>query len=153
MLLAKTREWLLKNKRRNSDQQKVYRQKNLQKRLENCREWYRKNRYKPEFILKRRRSDILAQQKRRALKSGAAINLQAIKQWMDKVKNKRAAKCYHCQNRIPTTEIHFDHIVALSAGGEHSIRNLCVSCPSCNLKKGAKPLRLWVKTGQQILEL
>lgn len=33
-----------------------------------------------------------------------------------------------------------DHIVPLSAGGEHSYRNTQCSCRGCNMKKGARPL-------------
>lgn len=33
---------------------------------------------------------------------------------------------------------HVDHIQPLSKGGSNRIENICISCPPCNLKKGAK---------------
>lgn len=90
---------------------------------------------------------------RRLLESNAVLNLEEIMAWMKSVKAKAFARCYHCDKRISTKKIHFDHIVPLIKGGEHSLRNLCVSCSDCNLRKGQKTIRLWVKTGQQLLEL
>jgi len=92
-------------------------------------------------------------QKRRALEKGATINLKSIQKWMVEVKSKPFSTCYYCSNSIPSPEIHFDHIIALSKGGSHSVDNLCVSCESCNLSKSAKPIQAWVKMGQQILAL
>ena len=92
-------------------------------------------------------------QRYRALKKKATINLAGIKQWMREIRSKKTAVCYYCQRVTPLSEIHFDHIVALSKGGAHSVENLCVSCETCNLQKGSKPIRAWVKIGQQTLEL
>lgn len=38
---------------------------------------------------------------------------------------------------------HIDHIKAVARGGKDNDTNLCVSCVSCNLSKGAKPLGEW----------
>ncbi len=91
--------------------------------------------------------------KRRALKKSASINLRQITEWIANIKQKRFATCYYCGTRTKTDNIHFDHIVALANGGAHSIENLCVSCEFCNLSKGSKPVRLWIQSGQQLLEL
>lgn len=32
---------------------------------------------------------------------------------------------------------HVDHIQPLSKGGSNRIENICIACPTCNLKKGA----------------
>jgi len=90
---------------------------------------------------------------RRAMEKRAAINLKSIKEWMTKVRKADSFVCYYCERRFPSALVHFDHIVALSTGGEHSVRNLCAACPDCNLSKGAKPIRLWIEQGQQLLEL
>jgi 5-methylcytosine-specific restriction endonuclease McrA len=90
--------------------------------------------------------------KRRALKRGARVNIDGISDWMALVKSGRSAICYYCKKRISIRLIHFDHIVALSRGGPHSIENLCVSCSACNLKKGAKAVKEWMTIGQQIME-
>ena len=39
---------------------------------------------------------------------------------------------------------HVDHIEPLSLGGEHSLNNLAISCPHCNLSKGSKILVIWL---------
>lgn len=33
---------------------------------------------------------------------------------------------------------HYDHVIALAAGGQHCVENLQVLCPRCNLRKGAR---------------
>jgi len=90
---------------------------------------------------------------RRALKLKATINLAAITEWMSEVRSKKTAVCYYCHKIISTSTIHFDHIIPLTKGGEHSVRNLCVSCAPCNLSKNATLIHAWYKTGQQILGL
>lgn len=39
---------------------------------------------------------------------------------------------------------HVDHVVAVAAGGSNSPENLQLLCPACNLKKGAKPLTVFL---------
>lgn len=90
---------------------------------------------------------------RRALQRAASINLAGIKDFFRSVRASRRVTCYYCQRQIPGKAAHFDHIIALVNGGEHSVRNLCVSCPSCNLSKQDKPVALWIKVGQQFLAL
>ena len=51
--------------------------------------------------------------------------------------------CVYCgQTAGP---FHLDHVVPWSRGGEHSVENLVVSCPSCNLSKKDKTLKEWLK--------
>ena len=47
-------------------------------------------------------------------------------------------KCYWCNTKIIDNNYHIDHYVPISKGGEHSNDNLVLSCPKCNLTKGAK---------------
>lgn len=47
--------------------------------------------------------------------------------------------CMKCGTKVSRTDFHVDHIVPISAGGsEWDLSNLELSCPTCNLKKGAK---------------
>ena len=157
--------------------EKNYRTKHGEVCRQRCREWYRKNLRRElernrkknakqyaenrEIILARNKlwrennpASILQRgAKRRALKRQATINLQSIRLWMAKVLSKPSIRCYFCRQRTPTTQVHFDHIIALANGGAHSVENLCASCEPCNLSKGAKPLRLWTKIDQHFLEL
>lgn len=47
-------------------------------------------------------------------------------------------KCYWCNTNLKNKKIHLDHYIPISKGGEHSNDNLVLSCPKCNLTKGAK---------------
>lgn len=47
-------------------------------------------------------------------------------------------KCYWCNTKILDNNYHIDHYIPISKGGEHSNDNLVLSCPKCNLTKGAK---------------
>lgn len=49
--------------------------------------------------------------------------------------------CYWCNSKLNKKEkagFHLDHYVALSKGGTHTIDNIVISCPDCNLRKNAK---------------
>ena len=89
----------------------------------------------------------------KALLKGAKINLDHMSEWMAKVKSHRFSTCYWCDKEVSTSDIHFDHIVPLSKGGEHCVENLCVSCEACNCSKQAKSVTAWVRIGQQTLNL
>lgn len=90
---------------------------------------------------------------RRALEKASCKNLEAIVAFRESVKSKPVATCYWCEKEISTKLVHFDHIVPLSKGGPHSVENLCVSCPECNRRKGAKTIKQWLQFGQQFLNI
>ena len=47
--------------------------------------------------------------------------------------------CMKCGKKVPKEAYHVDHIVPISVGGaEWDLNNLELSCPECNLRKGAK---------------
>lgn len=47
--------------------------------------------------------------------------------------------CMKCGEPVSRDDFHVDHIIPISAGGsEWDVSNLELSCPACNLKKGAK---------------
>jgi len=92
-------------------------------------------------------------QRRRARRLNATISPEKISAWMTRVKSKEFARCYYCRERFRTTKIHFDHIVPLAKGGQHSLGNICVSCASCNLRKGTNLVSSWTRNGQQVLDV
>lgn len=152
-ILNKNREYRINNLESVKAKQRDYRNRNLESKLEACRKWYRDHRHDPERVENRRIVDRAYQLKRRALKRKSSVNLKSILKWMKSVRSKKYAICYYCKNRFQTTDIHFDHIFPLSRGGPHSVENLCVACSTCNLSKTNKPLRVWITSGQQLLEL
>ena len=46
--------------------------------------------------------------------------------------------CHICHLPVERSELHYDHIIPLSKGGEHTTDNIAVSHSWCNLRKGAK---------------
>lgn len=47
--------------------------------------------------------------------------------------------CMKCGQRVNEKNFHVDHIIPLAAGGdEWDLNNLELSCPRCNIIKGAK---------------
>lgn len=48
--------------------------------------------------------------------------------------------CAYCQTaeNLTVTTFEFEHIKPISAGGETSFQNLCLSCPSCNRYKASR---------------
>jgi 5-methylcytosine-specific restriction endonuclease McrA len=124
---------------------------------------YAKNRRTPEQKLRVKQASRRYQKshwpkylahaaKRRAAKAQLTIDAKGIERWMVKVRSRPFSTCYYCKSVI-VIDLHFDHIVPVSRGGEHSLRNLCVSCSACNYSKGAKPLSKWPKRGQLFLEI
>jgi len=44
--------------------------------------------------------------------------------------------CVYCDEDLSDKEIHMDHVIAESKGGETTYNNLQVTCRKCNLTKG-----------------
>lgn len=77
------------------------------------------------------------QSRRRALKNGATVKPVTAED-LDAICAEYGGICPYCNERIE--DGHFDHVVPLSGGGEHSTDNLVWCCASCNLQKNAKSL-------------
>lgn len=92
-------------------------------------------------------------QKRRSLLEQASANLEIIRRFVKRIKSKPFCYCYYCGIRTQTKGAHFDHIIPISKGGQHSIENLCVTCPNCNLSKNDSIPSQWRKHPQLFLDL
>lgn len=55
--------------------------------------------------------------------------------------NRDGYRCVYCEDL--SSDLHCDHIVPLSRGGDNSIGNLATSCASCNLSKNDKLVSEW----------
>jgi len=44
--------------------------------------------------------------------------------------------CVYCDEDLSSAEIHMDHVIPESQGGETTYSNLQVTCRKCNLAKG-----------------
>lgn len=68
------------------------------------------------------------------------------------IRAKFADCCAYCRTAesLTVTTFEFEHIVPLSANGETSFTNLCLSCPSCNRYKASRQKVLDVDTQQEV---
>lgn len=51
-----------------------------------------------------------------------------------------ADRCAYCYRPFDGRQRTLDHVVPLSSGGAHSLRNVVVACLSCNDAKGRRPV-------------
>lgn len=51
------------------------------------------------------------------------------------VLNRDNFTCRYCGQSAPKVELHVDHIIPVSKGGENSLNNLITACQDCNLGK------------------
>lgn len=72
--------------------------------------------------------------RRRARKLGALVVDDRV--FRARVWERDGGRCHICGKKADPKKWHMDHIVPLVAGGEHSYRNVSVSHPICNLRKG-----------------
>lgn len=82
-----------------------------------------------------RNNDVL----RRGYKKGG-ITAPEMRAWW----NAQKKVCHWCGERCPN-DAEADHITALSRGGAHVIRNLCVACSNCNRRKAARDPIEWAQ--------
>lgn len=124
-----------------------YCSKNRLKLREKSREYYRNNREK-EIQRQLHRNHL-----RRAQINSTVVDLAGIKRWMSEVRSKPFSRCHWCGTKVSGRRIYFDHIIALSRGGSHTIGNLCATCCNCNQTKNARLISDWVVGGQTFLSL
>lgn len=85
--------------------------------------WKRRNQAKVSAQHYRRRSHV----------SSARCDLTEF-QW-SAIKAAYGNRCAYCGQRKPLTQ---DHIIPISAGGEHTASNIVPACQSCNSSKGPR---------------
>jgi 5-methylcytosine-specific restriction endonuclease McrA len=60
---------------------------------------------------------------------------------LQKVLSDSLGLCVYCNERRP---LQIDHIEPLTGGGLHEIDNLTAACKTCNCRKNARPLLIWL---------
>ena len=117
--------------KRKNDQTKEYRKEYYKKwfsdrpgySTEKSREWKKKNEEKAKI------QSRLHSHKRRQQKRDGKITAEQISDLFEKQKG----TCVVC--KCPLTKYQIDHILPLSKGGNHSIDNVQLLCPTCNRNK------------------
>ena len=139
----KSAERARKNPIKTREKFSKYRKENRIKILANQLEWRNRNRGKWVYFSSRRRAVI----------RNSTVNPAGISEWMQRMRSLSFVKCYYCRRLFHACEIHFDHVIPISRGGPHSIENLCVSCPGCNLSKGPNLISEWDSKPELIFDL
>ncbi len=70
--------------------------------------------------------------KRRALKKGTSVG----KVDFGFIRERDRMLCGICGKKVKSIELHFDHVIPLSKGGDHAEYNIQVAHAVCNLRKG-----------------
>jgi 5-methylcytosine-specific restriction endonuclease McrA len=113
---------------------KAYRKDNPDKVLEQVMNW----RKTPTGKAARRAGHL----RRRALKHATgsrkvtAADLMALE--LGQTDARGRVHCWWCGCVITSRKWHIDHRIPLFRGGTHDPRNLCLSCPDCNMRKHTK---------------
>lgn len=130
----------IKNKDRLSEVKRKYYDKNIDIISQYNYDYYKKNKediIKKVILYTKTEKGIISKKntsnKRRLIKKNGNIDTVALLEMKNKSNN-----CYWCDCKILNNNYHLDHYIPLSKGGSHTIDNIVISCPSCNLRKSNK---------------
>lgn len=138
---CKSCEKLYIDRQARRDYEKSYRLCNKERRAEIVRKSMEANK---EHHKKKRQEYLLTDagiaayrkytQKRYALRKSAHVEDVDIRALYEAANG----KCFYCRCDVGFHDMHIDHFIPIAKGGRHESSNLRVSCPRCNLSKGAK---------------
>lgn len=69
---------------------------------------------------------------------------KVISAWIKGWKTEAPVACHYCKAVSPGTGMTIDHVIPMSAGGDHDLNNLVVCCKSCNSSKNDKLPAVWL---------
>ena len=144
-LIKQKNDYYYDNKEKLLQQKKEYYLKNQEK----IKEQKRIQRQNPtlEQIEKERIRGRIRSAKRRQI-TGSHLSIKTIRNLLEQYKY----KCYYCNTNINHKEknsYHIDHYIPIAKGGTNDVENLVISCPTCNMSKGAKdPFVFMLKFGK-----
>lgn len=168
----KAKRWLDENRERNKETCKnwyannrdavgAYREKNAEYIAEKKREWRRNNPDKTKKhksdSQKRNRASANARSKRWRERNPDKLRMWTrvgqhrrrhavgtfTAQDIDLLYRSQRGKCWWCGKPLGDA-YHIDHRIPLVRGGTNAPENLCLTCPPCNLSKGAKLPHEWI---------
>lgn len=117
----RSRKWREDNPEKAKEVYRRSREKHIERARKACREWQKKN---PERV----RELVM---RYHARKLGATVGIVDYEEILER----DGLWCYLCDSAVEPDDIHFDHVVPLSKGGEHSMENIRVTHSLCNLTK------------------
>lgn len=137
-------EWHRERYSRNPEHFKAYRKARYvvtrEQRLEYNHRYYTEHR--TEILEQKKTYSRLNSEKRRASNHNYRARILGAKGEHSREDILAQAKsqnyfCWWCEKRL-RRYWHVDHRIPLSKGGSNSAGNICITCPTCNLKKGDK---------------
>ena len=148
-----SRTWQINNKDRHAYNAKQWRIRNLDRANQNRKSWRATNKDRTAFLSKRWRVNNPEKQRiimanRNAASRGVRgkVRLDAI----SLLTAQQGGLCVYCKKELNGI-FHIDHIMPIKLKGTHSIDNLQLTCPACNLHKGAQhPLDYARKIGTRL---
>lgn len=134
-----SKEWYQRNKESVIIAKRQYRKDNSEKITAKRKEFYYSNR---ELVLSRcsnwaKNNPEKARQKvmrREAIKRKATVGIVSY----NEILKRDGYVCHICNGVVSKGDVHFDHVIPLSRGGQHSMDNIKVSHAHCNLVKNNK---------------
>ena len=138
--------------------QRIWRDKNFEKIAARDRLYHQTHpevgkRSRKNWALRNRAKIREYENARRIRKMNAAADLVGVREFYIRIENQDVLNCTYCGKLITRPDVHVDHIVPLSKGGEHAPNNLAVSCPKCNFSKNNRLLKEWFKCPPILLEV
>lgn len=119
-------EWTQKNREKVNAHARKSRNKHSEKYKERDKAWRLKN--KAVILANNRARKAAIRQADREPYTGDDL----LQMWYA-----QSGLCFYCN--VPLfAHYHVEHMIPLSRGGADKLENLCLACPTCNLRKGAK---------------
>jgi len=130
------------NKQTINEKKRASYHNNIEKEHERAKMFYKDNpdyfkEWRKNYYQEHKEETQAQRMKRRALEKEVTIGYVPSKPKSELYKRDKGI-CGICNNYVEYDNVHIDHIVPLSKGGEHSMSNLQLSHSWCNLKKGNK---------------
>lgn len=104
--------------------------------------WVDANRDKVNASTKRHREkhpEVHKQCRARRRATQMGVRTERLKAgYYDRLFAWQKGRCPYCNVDLLTVKVHEDHVISLKRGGEHSERNLQLTCKPCNLRKSSK---------------
>lgn len=136
------------NKERILETKLEYVKNNTEKITLGQRDWYLRNRELKiekscKYVKENKIKHTLYNQKRRGVKKSTSDGSVTECSILNMLSSQNE-KCIFCKDII-SHNFHIDHIIPLCKNGFHSIDNMQLLCPTCNLSKGKKNNEEFIK--------